>query len=985
MADDDEDEGFGDFKFAPVYPNHTTGTLTVDNNSNTNGRDSFFDDDWGDFVTSHPNQISNGFELSNGLNVQSSVKLSQKQEQLDFSGNFADDESVKIRIESGKAQWAKPNGALPLSLFGEMEEEKNYVGDEITVGNGAPILFQKKDDSAKKGSNVNGGVGIDDLIAKLYNQSQKINIHSGLDPNSILNGTNSITNEPSAKVDGLSSKTNGLNSNVNEFDSIFGGAILNSNGLDSNISVMESNSNGLNLDTVAENEEFEDDDDGWEFKAAESGKQEERVVESPGVKVDAITWDNLDTKVVGMENVNVKGSGHTLFSNSNQGPVDMLMPSNGVSNRNDEWNFVFDFNSSSVTQDDSLLDSNSESKKNDTNIASNFSPVVENVDPNQNFWEFKDAFSEVRQEAKLEGSKVGTFADVGHNLNGNGAHNPTEFFVASNGSSHDVGEWDIAFASTPHSVNQDGIISDSYTNNKKNDIGQGACFPPDDMHDDSDDDFCEFRDAYSENGSKHEGESVITHDPPANMLSPVFNGVTQHNDTKLENHREALPLSIFGDEELETNTSPIHQDVSIDKLASDPKSSISVPGSNLSLNDLISSLFSHSEQNTSVNHTPNISENAMPSAMEMLEPDNVNHDDGFDDDSWEFKDASSVIDIEALPGKSSSKLQLTEFVDIYCKLKDESCFLALSLFEKLKEAQSSVAPFGEEVEFEALGEEIQKLHSQLHQDTVVSQIHSENLSSKTACLGELLKVMQESKFRVLESEYQLSKQLSLAENDLRSAIELSKHATSTLRILNLGLAKEQSNYVSSWSKIVSTCAEELRHGAFIWKQSLQKNIHEQILSEPQGRQYILALGEIYRVVEVLRASTTVYKPWVLLHTADPIGFFALINECSTLWSSSGLHEGLHSISEVIESEPKEASKALLDSLKYIQNLDLLALQNHICSGQQPTCRLSMLTAGAMPGIKMVVWDGKDYFVTLANLWANLISSSPPDLPHLNVS
>ena len=68
-----------------------------------------------------------------------------------------------------------------------------------------------------------------------------------------------------------------------------------------------------------------------------------------------------------------------------------------------------------------------------------------------------------------------------------------------------------------------------------------------------------------------------------------------------------------------------------------------------------------------------------------------------------------------------------------------------------------------------------------------------------------------------------------------SAIELSKHAASTLSILKVGSAEEQSSYVSTWSKIVSLCAQELRHGAFIWKQSSQKNIQSQILSEPQGK------------------------------------------------------------------------------------------------------------------------------------------------------
>ena len=57
---------------------------------------------------------------------------------------------------------------------------------------------------------------------------------------------------------------------------------------------------------------------------------------------------------------------------------------------------------------------------------------------------------------------------------------------------------------------------------------------------------------------------------------------------------------------------------------------------------------------------------------------------------------------------------------------------------------------------------------------------------------------------------------------------------STLTILKLGSVEEQHYYISTWSKIVSVCAQELKHGALIWNESLQKNVQSQILSEPQG-------------------------------------------------------------------------------------------------------------------------------------------------------
>jgi hypothetical protein len=65
-------------------------------------------------------------------------------------------------------------------------------------------------------------------------------------------------------------------------------------------------------------------------------------------------------------------------------------------------------------------------------------------------------------------------------------------------------------------------------------------------------------------------------------------------------------------------------------------------------------------------------------------------------------------------------------------------------------------------------------------------------------------------------------------------MELLKHVTSTIKILTLVSRKEQSSYVSTWSEILSVCARELKHGALIWTQSLQKDVHDQILSKPQG-------------------------------------------------------------------------------------------------------------------------------------------------------
>lgn len=116
-----------------------------------------------------------------------------------------------------------------------------------------------------------------------------------------------------------------------------------------------------------------------------------------------------------------------------------------------------------------------------------------------------------------------------------------------------------------------------------------------------------------------------------------------------------------------------------------------------------------------------------------------------------------------------------------------------------------------------------------------------------------------------------------------------------------------------------------------------------------GKQYIVALGEIYRVILVLRASTKLYSPWILLQSSDCSSLFGLLNECSTIWSSSGLDEALRSISDKDDFKYDGHVNALLDSLTSINHLDTFSLQNHFLSGQQALCSLSLLSAAAVPG------------------------------------
>lgn len=78
--------------------------------------------------------------------------------------------------------------------------------------------------------------------------------------------------------------------------------------------------------------------------------------------------------------------------------------------------------------------------------------------------------------------------------------------------------------------------------------------------------------------------------------------------------------------------------------------------------------------------------------------------------------------------------------------------------------------------------------------------------------------------------------------------------------------------------------------------------------------------------------------------------FSLLSECVTLWQSSGLEEALQSISDTASSMSDGSPNDIIESVKYIHDLDVLALDNHVSSMEEPTCQISALAAGTIPGV-----------------------------------
>ncbi|WJX19507.1 hypothetical protein P8452_09193 [Trifolium repens] len=896
MAEDEEDdESFGDFKFASS-PNQQFPSTSVQNNgwNGTNSTKPF------DPFTVSPDPLAKRVNDTNG----------------------------GVSVQANKAR-----GAIPLSIFGEEEDEEPVSGSrDFFSSNGGVVV--------KNGSDLNGGgVGISDFISNLYYQQPQV---------SSVNGSVSMSNvDPSNR-------------------SVDGATKLNANAKD------------LNRD---ENE----DDDGWEFKSAE--------------------WEN------GNKNLNVKVEAPKHGNSAVGVTVGALLDSStGISDEVGEWHLGFEFSPSSAAQSSQpgLKSESNESRAGLTLF-------------NQSFGKLANAHSWPGSNQTLEAPKKDNIYPTAiEALNDDGGASDSTLDPSLASQSHRSNGWGFGLDFNSSSIGEDSLFSESYfkaeNNHAENNKSNAS---PTNMNVESDVNVSESKDAVTEIGIKYEKPLITS-----------------------ENRREALPLSIFGDDMPDTNEHSVSQDLSPYPPVSPMHNNVNSPGSNLSINDLIWTLYSQTEnktspnvtpkasenqifvspeisgsnldnsddfdddfgdfknaspettipqessQNTSFNHPTECIENGLQTSLKDLNSDLINGNDGFEDDLWEFKDAisgtggqdqASTIDHRDILTQLSTELELSDCVEFFSNLKDELCNEVLFHVQNLKKAQDVAAHSGEEAKVKALEVEIQGFSEILYQHhmSVPVEYLSENYSPRNANFDEILKVLKEPKFLPLESEYQLASRLAMAETDIKSSMELLKDAVSTLRILKLGSGEEQSNYLTIWSKIAFVCSQELKHGAYIWKEAVKKNVHDQLLSIQKGVQYVHALGEIYRVAEIVGVSAKLHKPWMLSGSIDRTSLFALLDECNSLWLASGLEEALSSISNHNNLDADGISRELVQSIKYIHELDEHALQSYVISGEETMCQLSALPAECLPGLNLATWNGKQYLVKLANLWVNLISSDPP--------
>ncbi|KAI5398502.1 hypothetical protein KIW84_064041 [Lathyrus oleraceus] len=375
---------------------------------------------------------------------------------------------------------------------------------------------------------------------------------------------------------------------------------------------------------------------------------------------------------------------------------------------------------------------------------------------NPGFWEVGECTFMARIKSNFAPKKDNIYPTAIEALNDDGraSHSTVDPSLASQ--SHQSNGWGFDFNLKSSSMGQNGLFSESYFKTENNyDVNNKSNASPTNINVDSDVNLFESKDAVTEIGIKHEKPLIAS-----------------------ENRREALPLSIFGDDMPDTNEHLVSQDLSPRAPVSPMQNNINSPGSNLSINDLIWSLYSQSEdktspnvtpkanenqiraspelsgsgldhsddldddfgdfkdaspettltqesaQNTSLNHPTEVTENGLQTSLDVLNSDLINDNDGFEDDSWEFKDAisgkstqdqASTIDHRDLLTQLSSKLEPSDCVEFFSTLKDELCNNVLFHLQNLKVARDVVALSGEDAKTKALEVEIQEFSQILHQ------------------------------------------------------------------------------------------------------------------------------------------------------------------------------------------------------------------------------------------------------------------------------
>ncbi|OAE31938.1 hypothetical protein AXG93_4485s1250 [Marchantia polymorpha subsp. ruderalis] len=233
------------------------------------------------------------------------------------------------------------------------------------------------------------------------------------------------------------------------------------------------------------------------------------------------------------------------------------------------------------------------------------------------------------------------------------------------------------------------------------------------------------------------------------------------------------------------------------------------------------------------------------------------------------------------------------------------------------------------------------------------------------------------------SHFQSDEIDSLAKKDLRAAAEQHTRALEAFQLLISATVQEQLLYVKAWSALASSCASELELGMIFWQRAVQAQSQSHLLTHRQGRNYFAALGQVYSVFLVLEATVRLHAPWLEVAGEKGKAVNRLIDECRTCWLGSGLKDAVYwALSDANESLPSTRTswQGILD-LSIAVNIASL---KHTKGEVQPVCGLSLLPMKTLSGMASVEWGGRQYYLPLANMWANCVENEPPRLPILGL-
>lgn len=320
-------ESFGDFTFAsyPINaPNPTPTTNAAGNNEE--------DDEWGDFV-----DYSRGSDPSNGP---SQPKPFDPFGVYSNHGSQHPDQSTRLsepatsQTESSKTvQWVKPRGALPLSLFGEAEDEEKPDKEETS----AHVETQNAKEEAKKlsnGSNTDSSISLDGIYANFYNQN--LQFQSGK-PSSNASKSGNLSTNLDVKKD--LATTQNFDWNVTGFESKPQAVESSSMGWSTDLNNLLSNQTGItSLKSVAitnlsdHSERIKSDD------AVPGSKTDGLSSDITASRSSFCDWD-LDFGGFGSASNTLNSSFSGLNSNSNAMGVSEKSGSKNGDDDDDGWEF----------------------------------------------------------------------------------------------------------------------------------------------------------------------------------------------------------------------------------------------------------------------------------------------------------------------------------------------------------------------------------------------------------------------------------------------------------------------------------------------------------------------------------------------------------------------------------------------------------------------------------------------------------------------